>query len=129
MRELFEMRCMQTDPNWSNFLYDPKSMKLMLIDFGSTRFYSDKFIKNYSKIMECAVQDDFQGVLIHSREMGFLTGYETKAMEAAHVNATMLLGEVFRYPGEYDFGNQVIYLHFLGAKSIAFYSNVFFFIF
>lgn len=106
MRELFEMRCMQTDPNWSNFLYDPQSMRLMLIDFGSSRFYSDKFIDNYSRIMECAVQDDYDGVLAHSRTMGFLTGYETKEMEAAHVNATMVLGEVFRYPGEFDFGAQ-----------------------
>lgn len=97
---------MQTDPNWSNFLYDPASKRLMLIDFGSTRFYSDKFIDNYSRIMECAVQDDYDGVLAHSKTMGFLTGYETKAMEAAHVCATMVLGEVFRYPGEFDFGAQ-----------------------
>ncbi|XP_060663344.1 atypical kinase COQ8B, mitochondrial [Drosophila nasuta] len=38
LRELFEIECMQTDPNWSNFLYDAPSRRLMLIDFGSTRF-------------------------------------------------------------------------------------------
>lgn len=48
--ELFQMQCMQTDPNWSNFLYDPKEMKLMLIDFGSTRFYSKDFIANYKNV-------------------------------------------------------------------------------
>lgn len=45
IRELFEMRCMQTDPNWSNFLYDPESEQLMLIDFGSTRFYTKVFYR------------------------------------------------------------------------------------
>ncbi|VDP81741.1 unnamed protein product [Echinostoma caproni] len=29
LKELFVFRVMQTDPNWSNFLYDPKSGKIM----------------------------------------------------------------------------------------------------
>lgn len=45
--ELFEFRCMQTDPNWSNFLYDEESRRLMLIDFGASRFYTRKFMDNY----------------------------------------------------------------------------------
>lgn len=45
--ELFEFRCMQTDPNWSNFLYDEDSRRLMLIDFGASRFYTRKFMDNY----------------------------------------------------------------------------------
>lgn len=50
LRELFELKCMQTDPNWSNFLYDEKTRRLMLIDFGSTRFYQNNFIKNYRNV-------------------------------------------------------------------------------
>lgn len=50
LRELFEIECMQTDPNWSNFLYDVDNKRLMLIDFGSTRFYQKKFIQNYRQV-------------------------------------------------------------------------------
>lgn len=50
LRELFELQCMQTDPNWSNFLYDAESKRLMLIDFGSTRFYQKDFIRNYRNV-------------------------------------------------------------------------------
>lgn len=39
--------------------------------------------------------------------MGFLTGYESKQMEEAHVDAVMILGEMFRCRGEFDFGRQV----------------------
>lgn len=39
--------------------------------------------------------------------MGFLTGYETKQMDEAHVDAVMILGEIFRYDGEFKFGQQV----------------------
>jgi aarF domain-containing kinase len=37
LRELFGWRFMQTDPNWGNFLYDPSSGTLNLIDFGAAR--------------------------------------------------------------------------------------------
>ncbi|XP_061390118.1 atypical kinase COQ8B, mitochondrial [Musca vetustissima] len=106
LRELFEFQCMQTDPNWSNFLYDANSRRLMLIDFGSTRFYQKEFIKKYRSIIMCAVNNDRKGVLEISREMGFLTSYETKLMEEAHVDAVMILGEMFRCEGEFDFGKQ-----------------------
>ncbi|XP_059618185.1 atypical kinase COQ8B, mitochondrial [Phlebotomus argentipes] len=106
MQELFVMQCMQTDPNWSNFLYDTSSRQLMLIDFGSTRFYTKDFIDNYLKVTVAASRKDRDTVLRISREMGFLTGYESKAMENAHVDAVMILGEVFSCDGEFDFGRQ-----------------------
>ncbi|XP_075154449.1 ubiquinone biosynthesis protein COQ8, mitochondrial [Haematobia irritans] len=106
LRELFEFQCMQTDPNWSNFLYDAQSRRLMLIDFGSTRFYQKDFIRNYRNIIICAVNNDRHGVLQISRDMGFLTSYETKQMEEAHIDAVMILGEMFRFEGEFDFGRQ-----------------------
>lgn len=106
IRELFEMRCMQTDPNWSNFLYDPATERLMLLDFGSTRFYTKQFIDNYLKVTMAAARKDRAKVLRVSEEMGFLTGLETDAMKNAHVDAVMILGEVFSCEGEFDFGVQ-----------------------
>lgn len=97
---------MQSDPNWSNFLYDANTKTLMLIDFGATRFYTDEFIENYKETIRAAVADDYNKVLELSRKMKFLTGYETKQMEEAHVNAVMILGEMFRCKGEFDFGQQ-----------------------
>lgn len=104
--ELFDLQCMQTDPNWSNFLYDAKSKKLMLIDFGSTRFYSKTFIENYKEVIKCAANNDRAGVLDLSRKMGFLTGYESKQMDEAHVDAVMILGEMFQRNEDFDFGHQ-----------------------
>lgn len=78
----------------------------MLIDFGSTRFYEDEFIEKYRRVILAAVKNDYNGVLTLSREMNFLTGYESKQMEEAHVNAVMILGELFGCKGEFDFGKQ-----------------------
>ncbi|KAL8624392.1 Atypical kinase coq8a, mitochondrial [Nucella lapillus] len=106
LKEVFEWRFMQTDPNWSNFLYDPVSDKLVLLDFGSSREFSKKFVDRYIRVIHSAAKGDRQGVLAGSRELGFLTGYETKTMEEAHCDAVMILGESFGEEGLFDFSVQ-----------------------
>lgn len=104
--ELFEFRCMQTDPNWSNFLYDKESKRLMLIDFGASRFYTKSFMDNYLKVIIAATENNRELVKKLSVEMGFLTGYESQTMAEAHVDAVMILGEVFSVKHEFEFGKQ-----------------------
>ena len=38
-KELFEMGIMQSDPNPSNFTYNPHKDQLNLFDFGATHMY------------------------------------------------------------------------------------------
>ncbi|KAJ1502868.1 hypothetical protein HMI54_001514 [Coelomomyces lativittatus] len=103
MKELFEWGTMQTDPNWSNFLYTSHPPRLTLLDFGSARTYSIEFLSLYADILEAAAQGDKQTVLSKSEDIGFLTGYESQIMKDSHVNAVMMLGEPFRH-ATYDFG-------------------------
>ncbi|XP_023566001.1 atypical kinase COQ8A, mitochondrial isoform X2 [Octodon degus] len=84
LRELFEFHFMQTDPNWSNFFYDPQQ----------------------HKIIRAAADRDREAVRQKSIEMKFLTGYEVKAMEDAHLDAILILGEAFASEEPFDFGTQ-----------------------
>ena len=40
LRELFEFRFMQTDPNFANYLFDPESERIALLDFGAARRFT-----------------------------------------------------------------------------------------
>nr|XP_055027952.1 atypical kinase COQ8A, mitochondrial [Misgurnus anguillicaudatus] len=106
LRELFEFRYMQTDPNWSNFFFDPQTHKVALLDFGATRGFDASFTDAYIEIIKAAADRNREGVLRRSVEMNFLTGYESKAMENAHVDAVMILGEAFASDEPFDFGAQ-----------------------
>ncbi|KAA0708405.1 Atypical kinase COQ8A, mitochondrial [Triplophysa tibetana] len=106
LRELFEFRYMQTDPNWSNFFYDPQTNKVALLDFGATRGFDESFTDLYIEIIKAAAEGDREAVLKQSIDMKFLTGYESKAMESAHVDAVMILGEAFASKVPFDFGAQ-----------------------
>ncbi|XP_061043347.1 atypical kinase COQ8A, mitochondrial [Eubalaena glacialis] len=106
LRELFEFHFMQTDPNWSNFFYDPQQHKVALLDFGATREYDRAFTDLYIQIIRAAANRDREAVLKKSIEMKFLTGYEVKAMEDAHLDAILTLGEAFASEEPFDFGTQ-----------------------
>ncbi|TWW69013.1 atypical kinase COQ8A, mitochondrial isoform X1 [Takifugu flavidus] len=106
LRELFEFRYMQTDPNWSNFFYDPQTHRVALLDFGATRGFDQSFTDVYIEIIRSAAEGNREGVLQKSIEMKFLTGYESKAMINAHVDAVMILGEAFASKEDFRFGCQ-----------------------
>ncbi|XP_072218281.1 atypical kinase COQ8A, mitochondrial isoform X1 [Leuresthes tenuis] len=106
LRELFQFRYMQTDPNWSNFFYDPQTHRVALLDFGATRGFEKSFTDVYIEIIRSAAEGDREGVLKKSIEMKFLTGYESKAMVNAHIDAVMILGEAFSSYETFDFGSQ-----------------------
>ncbi|KAJ0022509.1 hypothetical protein NQD34_009999 [Periophthalmus magnuspinnatus] len=106
LRELFEFRFMQTDPNWANFFYNAQTNNVYLLDFGACRGYDETFTDDYIQVVHAASVGDRDTVLKKSRDLKFLTGFEAKAMEDAHVEAVMILGEAFSSSEPFDFGTQ-----------------------
>lgn len=106
LKELFEFQFMQTDPNWSNFFYNPEKKQIILLDFGACREFSKKFTDQYMRVIKAAADKDKAKIIEHSRTIGFLTGYESKVMEQAHAEAVLILGEAFASINILDFGRQ-----------------------
>lgn len=110
LRELMEWRFMQTDPNWTNFLYNRESQKLELLDFGASRDFPDKFVEPYVSLLIAASKNDRESCIDFSIELGYLTGHESKDMLKAHIDSILTLAEPFveSAPEVYDFEDQTI---------------------
>ncbi|KAF9881329.1 molecular chaperone [Colletotrichum karsti] len=110
LREITEFKFMQTDPNWTNFLYNAKTNKLELLDFGASREYPDEFVTQYVQLLAAASRTDYQAVKELSESLGYLTGHESKTMVDAHVKSVLTLAEPFlgSAPEVYDFHDQTI---------------------
>lgn len=106
LQELFKYKFMQTDPNPANFFYDSEKDVIHLLDFGAARSFSQEFIDNYIQIIYGASVKNRDLVMRISKDIGFLTGEENKAMKQAHEESIITVGEPFSYEGDYDFGNQ-----------------------
>lgn len=123
LRELMEWRFMQTDPNWTNFLYrrgtpspsdSPTARRLELLDFGASREFPEQFVTPYIRLLTAASTRDRDACRALSIELGYLTGAESPAMLDAHVDSILVLAEPFlaatdAEAGElYDFRDQTI---------------------
>ncbi|KAJ5368248.1 Protein ABC1 [Penicillium cataractarum] len=110
LREIAEFRYMQTDPNWTNFLYNARTNRLELLDFGASREYPEEFINKYVRTLVAASRNDRTACHDLSVELGYLTGMESQAMADAHVSSIVTIAEPFMLssPDLYDFRNQTI---------------------
>ncbi|PGH06642.1 Atypical/ABC1/ABC1-A protein kinase [Blastomyces parvus] len=110
LREICEFRFMQTDPNWTNFLYNASTNKLELLDFGASRDYPASFISTYLRVLQAASRNDRETCRDLSIKLGYLTGFESPAMVDAHITSILTLSEPFMAssPDVYDFSDQTI---------------------
>lgn len=110
LREITEFHFMQTDPNWTNFLYNLNTNTLELLDFGAAREYPEEFITRYTRLLLAASKLDKDTVRALSIELGYLTGFESKEMLKAHISSVLTLAEPFlaSSPEIYNFRDQTI---------------------
>ncbi|KAF3760197.1 hypothetical protein M406DRAFT_358537 [Cryphonectria parasitica EP155] len=110
LREIIEFHFMQTDPNWTNFLFNFERDRLVLLDFGASREYPEQFITLYVQLLAAASRSDRETVKDLSEKLGYLTGHESKTMLNAHIASVLTLAEPFleSAPEVYDFRDQTI---------------------
>ena len=112
LRELTEFNFMQTDPNWTNFLFNSKQQKLELLDFGAAREYPAEFVDPYVSVLLAAAKGDRACIRELSVELGYLTLQDSKRMVDAHVQSVLTLAEPFSEnqssDAVYDFRHQTI---------------------
>ena len=96
LRELFEFRFMQSDPNFANFLYCRETRALTMIDFGAAKAYPKPFVDEYLRMVVACAERDREGVIDASIKLGFLTGEEAAVLVDAHVEAGFQVGRPFQ---------------------------------
>jgi aarF domain-containing kinase len=119
IRELFEWRFMQTDPNWGNFFYDPATDRIGLLDFGAAREFPKAFVDDYLQLVWAAANKDSATIEKLSVKLGFLTGFESRVMTEAHVASGLVVGEPFATEEPFDFRASGM------TKRVAQYGSVF----
>jgi len=104
-RELFDFGVVQTDPNFANYLYQAESDRIVLLDFGATRRFSDSRIGQYRTLFRAAVQSDRAGVEGALRAIGYLGAGNTAYQRDTLINMFYIGFEPVRHEGSYDFGH------------------------
>lgn len=103
LRELFEFRTMQTDPNFANYLWQRESGKVVLLDFGATMRFDDAFVNDYARITRAVIDGDRDAVARDAVAIGYAQDGDPPEVIAAAVGVIMLVCEPLRHRGRYDF--------------------------
>ena len=69
--ELFELKMVQTDPNFANYLYNRDTEQLVLLDFGACRDYPVKISNAYRNLFVATIEDDQQAMANALTDIGF----------------------------------------------------------
>jgi hypothetical protein len=102
-RELFEFRMMQTDPNFANYLWQPATGKVVLLDFGATMRFSAAFVNNYRRITRAVIEGDRAAVARHAIAIGYAAADDPRELLEATTDVIFLVCEPLQRPGRYDF--------------------------
>jgi predicted unusual protein kinase regulating ubiquinone biosynthesis (AarF/ABC1/UbiB family) len=102
-RELFEFRLMQTDPNFANYLYQPQSRRVALLDFGATQAFSASFVAKYAAVVRAIMDGDVDDVARHAVDIGYVLPDDPPERIRAAVDVIMAVCEPLRHEGPYDF--------------------------
>jgi predicted unusual protein kinase regulating ubiquinone biosynthesis (AarF/ABC1/UbiB family) len=103
-RELFEFGMIQTDPNFANFLYNPGTRQLGLLDFGATRRYPATVIEAYRGLLDAALRADHVAMSESAQTIGYFREDIHARQRAAVMELFVLATEPARTRGQYDFG-------------------------
>lgn len=89
MLEFFEWGFVQTDPNFGNFLVQENPLRLVLLDFGSTKRYERPFIESYKNLLQTFALKDLNSTVRIAIESGLLD--ERESIEAKNNFFEMML--------------------------------------
>lgn len=72
LRELFEFKLMQTDPNFANYRYNTQTDRLVLLDFGASRDIPDALAAVYQNLLRAATSGSSEQTFQAAIAMGFM---------------------------------------------------------
>jgi len=82
-REFFEWGLVQTDANFANFLFRPRTGELVLLDFGATREYPEHFRAQYRALLTATLAANREQALEAAYALGLIEPKEPQASRDA----------------------------------------------
>lgn len=103
IRELFDFKLMQTDPNFANYRFRPEGGEIVLLDFGASREIVPEMSEGYRRMVEADLTGDWTAIDKAARELGLYSGEVNAETEEALKNLFLAAVEPLRHDAPFDF--------------------------
>jgi aarF domain-containing kinase len=125
LQELFAFRLVQTDPNFGNFLYQPETGRLVLLDFGATQPVPPGIVGGYGDLIRAAMAEDLPAMHRSAIALGFARDDTPPAQTDAMLDLMRLSSEMMRHQGPYDFGASDLFKRLYARGEQLYYDGAF----
>lgn len=105
--ELFVHKITQSDPNFANFLYNPDTNKILLLDFGATRTISDQISANYLTLAKALQDQNLTDIEAQLFKLGLVDKHMSASSISLILDACLLASESLQCDA-YNFKHQEI---------------------
>jgi predicted unusual protein kinase regulating ubiquinone biosynthesis (AarF/ABC1/UbiB family) len=102
-KELFELRLMQTDANFANYLFQHQDQKIVLLDFGASRHFSKRFAMDYKRLLRAVCTDDTNEIVAAADRLGYEASSANEEYRTFLVEVFRIALEPIAKAGLYDF--------------------------
>lgn len=104
MREVFHWGIVQTDPNFANYLYQPATGRIQLLDFGAARRYAESERAALRALLAACTDGDDVDVANAAVAVGYLADEDQDLYTRDVVALLRTATEPVRQQGNYRFG-------------------------
>jgi len=122
LRELFEFKLMQTDPNFANYRLNEDTNQIVLLDFGATREIEADLSESYKSLMLATLSGKAEAVFDQMADMGFIAKNITGPSRETIIEMIALAVEPISRDAIFDFGENPLALE-LRDKGFALAGN------
>jgi len=108
MIELFQLRLVQTDPNFANYRYHATTGQVALLDFGASRRFKVGLIRSYRELLVAAIDADRSAMIRAAESIGYDLGPEGSVYRETLLDLAELVLVPLTHNQPYDFGRSDI---------------------
>lgn len=106
--ELFDFGLMQTDPNFTNYMFETETRKIVLLDFGAVRTIDPAIADQYRQLIMAGLEGNEGDLRKAARNMGLFDA-TTRAEHSARIGQMICqVFEMIRAGGDIDFSDQTL---------------------
>lgn len=118
LKELFEFQVIQSDPNFANYRFNHDEQKIVLLDFGATRYMPAKLVESYRKLMRAGLETNRNKIQEAAVEIGYLGSDKNQPKNEVVIDLLAMACEPLCHRGFYDFAASSLpkRMHELGMK-------------
>jgi predicted unusual protein kinase regulating ubiquinone biosynthesis (AarF/ABC1/UbiB family) len=103
LRELFEFRFMQTDPNVANYLFLPATRQIAALDLGAVGDYPAEFVDGYRRVVRALLAGDEVALREGIFAIRYADPSDPEDMIENAIEIIRLVCEPLTHRGNYDF--------------------------